>query len=36
MAAAAPTRDAKFTFTYVDREFGPLKHKETAEFLSKW
>jgi len=39
---AAPTsdtgvrRDAKFTFRLTEREFAPLKHKETVELLKKW
>mmetsp|Transcript_26145 Transcript_26145/g.68627 ORF Transcript_26145/g.68627 Transcript_26145/m.68627 type:complete len:266 (-) Transcript_26145:249-1046(-) len=36
MAGAAAKYDGKFTFQYVDRDFGPLKHKETCELLKKW
>lgn len=33
---AAAERERKFTFKLVDRDFGPLKHKETVELLNKW
>eukprot|EP00038_Savillea_parva_P027623 m.60679 g.60679 ORF g.60679 m.60679 type:complete len:266 (+) comp7969_c0_seq1:184-981(+) len=36
MAATGAKRDPKFSFSYVDREFGPLTHKPTVELLKKW